>query len=91
MTCALKEKKEAKEKMLVEVIENHSDCYFSDGVSVGAFSRLYLALHFRSINKIEQSLLLIDEIKLSYPYAIDHDGRTLSEHLKELELILPLP
>ena len=91
MTCALKEKKEAKEKMLVEVIENHSDCYFSDGVSVGAFSRLYLALHFRSINKIEQSLLLIDEIKLSYPYAIDHDGRTLSEHLKELESILPLP
>ena len=91
ITWALSQEKETKEKILLEVIENHSDCYFSDGVSVGAYSRLYLALHYRSINKIEQSMLLVNEIKLSFPYAIDHDGRTLSEHLKELESILPFP
>ncbi|MFL2859145.1 MAG: hypothetical protein ACJ0BW_00195 [Pontiellaceae bacterium] len=91
ITWALNQKEESKITALNEVITNHSDCYFSDGVNVGAFARLYLALHLRSINEIDNSLLLINEIKSSYPYAIDHKGIRLIEHLEELEAILPLP
>ena len=71
------------EKWFRFAIEKSSDCYYGDGVCVGAYARYYLAGLCKRSGKAEEAKKLIAEIKSQYPDAITHRGRLFSEILKD--------
>jgi len=70
-----------KEEYLQKAIDGFSDCYYGDGVQVGAYARYYLAYHFKEIGKEEEAEALFKEIAGKYPDAIDHKGRFLADRI----------
>ncbi len=60
-------------------IENHSNCYYGDGVQVGAYARFLLAHYYKQINEDEKAAKLVKELKKDYPDAIDHRGNLLRD------------
>ncbi len=94
--CALLNRAQAvgpteKETLLKRTIALQNNCYFPNGVRVGAYARLYLGLHLQRSGNKPGAQKLFDEIRDFYPAAIDHEGRRLVEHLDGLETILPRP
>lgn len=73
-------KGEEKEAYLKQAIEDYSDCFYGDGVQVGAYARFHLAHYYHSIGKTENAQTLVDELKADYPDAITHQGQLLSDH-----------
>jgi outer membrane murein-binding lipoprotein Lpp len=69
--------KEAKERYLKRAIKDFSDCWYGDGVQVGAFARFYLATYYQQSGKADEAAALFDEIRKDYPEAIDHNGNLL--------------
>ena len=66
-----------REAILKRVIEKYDDCYYGDGVCVGAQARWYLAkLHQAEAEK------LLGEIRTRYPDAVTHRGQRFSDFLK---------
>jgi hypothetical protein len=65
-------------KYLKQAIENFSDCYYGDGVQVGAYARYYLAHHYRKSDESEKAAALFAELAELYPDAINHKGKLLS-------------
>ncbi len=63
-----------KEKYLTQAIKDFSDCYYGDGSQVGAYARLHLARYYRETGKTKEALALFDEIRKSYPDAVNHKG-----------------
>ena len=72
---------EEREKHLKRAIKDFSDCYYGDGVQVGAYARYHLAYHYKSNGKTEKAKTLFNEIREQYPNAINHKGRPLASHL----------
>lgn len=72
---------EEKEKYLRMAIENFGDCYYGDGVQVGAYARYYLAYYYNEIGKQREANELFEEIRKHYPDAVNHKGRLLVELL----------
>lgn len=70
-----------KEEYLQKAIDGFSDCYYGDGVQVGAYARYYLAYHFKEIGKEGEAEALFEEIVSKYPDAIDHKGRFLADRI----------
>ena len=70
-----------KEKYLKAAIEKHSDCWYGDGVQVGAYARFHLAFHYHRLGKQEQAEALFEEIRRRYPDAVDHRGRRLADSI----------
>ena len=64
---------------LKRAIEEFSDCYYGDGVQVGAYARFMLAGVYLRKGKKEEAMKLLEEIKTDFPDAIDHRGRSLVE------------
>ena len=73
-----------KEEYLLEAIENHGDCWYGDGVNVGAYARLHLAGYYKETGKGEDAVQLWREILEKYPNAIDHRGNLLKGMVKQL-------
>lgn len=71
-----------REKYLKKAISDFSDCFYGDGVQVGAYARFYLAYHYQRSGKDEEAQALFDEIRRDYPDAVDHKGRLLVEQIK---------
>ena len=69
-------------KYLQECIEKFNDCYYGDGVQVGAYARFLLAEDYRSKGEQEKAAALYSEIKTKYPDAVDHGGRLLVDSIK---------
>lgn len=69
------------EKWFRLAIEKSSDCYYGDGVCVGAYARWYLAGLYKELGKTEEAEKLISEIKALYPDAVNHRGRPLAVSL----------
>lgn len=67
---------------LTRAIEGFSDCYYGDGVQVGAYARFHLAYHHKEAGEEEKAAAIFDEIRECYPDAIDHKGRPLSGQLE---------
>jgi hypothetical protein len=63
---------------LKRAIADHSDCFYGDGVQVGAFARLLLAQVYLKSGDRDKAQTLLDEIRKDYPDAIDHNGRPLT-------------
>jgi lipoprotein NlpI len=69
-------------KYLQESIDKYSDCFYGDGVQVGAYARFCLAKYYMSTGETEKAKVLFDEIKAKYPDAIDHHGELLVDRIK---------
>jgi hypothetical protein len=64
-----------------EAIANHSDCFYGDGVQVGAFARFLLGNVYLNNGNAKKAAVLLEEIRKDYPDSIDHNGRSLVEQL----------
>lgn len=69
---------EEREDYLKEAIEDFSDCFYGNGVQVGAYARYCLAHHYRKAGETSKAEKLFAELQEEYPHAIDHKGRLLS-------------
>ena len=69
---------EEKAAYLDRAIKEFGDCFYGNGVQVGAYARFYLAHHYQKAGKEKEAKALFDEIRESYPEAIDHKGRKLA-------------
>jgi TolA-binding protein len=72
---------EEQEEYLLQAIEDFSDCYYGDGVQVGAYARYCLAFHYKEAGENDKASALFSEIRKQYPDAIDHKGRLLSDSM----------
>ena len=70
------------EKCFKDCIEKYNDCYYGDGVQVGAFARFWLADYYSKTNENERAAALYKEIKDNYSDAIDHNGQLLITLIK---------
>lgn len=69
-------------KRLQVCVEKYNDCFYGDGVQVGAYARFLLAQDYRSKGEAAKAEALITEIKTNYAEAIDHGGNLLIDRLK---------
>ncbi len=72
-----------KEDYLKKAIDGFSDCYYGDGVQVGAYARYYLAYYYKKNGQEEKAQELFKEIISKYPDAIDHKGRLLTDSIED--------
>jgi tetratricopeptide (TPR) repeat protein len=72
---------EEREDYLQKAIDGFSDCYYGDGVQVGAYARYYLAHYYKDSGEEKKAEELFEEIRSTYPDAIDHRGRLLADRL----------
>ncbi|MBT3295069.1 MAG: hypothetical protein HN919_11830 [Verrucomicrobia bacterium] len=72
-------KGEEREKYLKQAIADFSDCFYGDGVQVGAYARYYLAYHYRESGDDKKAAELFEAMRTLYPSAIDHKGRRLAD------------
>jgi TolA-binding protein len=74
---------EEKEKYLRMAIEDFGDCFYGNGVQVGAYARFHLAYYYKKIGKEKEAKALFDEIRKDYPDAINHKGKPLIDLLPQ--------
>lgn len=70
---------------LEQAIGKYGACCYGNGVNVGAYARLYLAMRCKKEGKDEQAAELFEEIRTNYPNAVDHKGNLLISHIEEME------
>ena len=66
---------------LQQCIEKHNDCFYGDGVQVGAYARFLLAHDYDKQGEKEKAVVLYKDLKTQYPDSIDHSGKRLVEAL----------
>jgi hypothetical protein len=76
-------KGEEREEYLKQAIDDFSDCYYGDGVQVGAYARYYLAHHYKESGEQNKAEKMFAELEDQYPDAIDHKGRLLSDLIQK--------
>lgn len=74
-------KGDEQEVLLKQAIETYGDCYYGDGVQVGALARFYLAMLYKNAKQEEKANLLLGELRKDYPQALDHNGQLLAAEL----------
>ena len=72
---------EEKEKYLKQAIDGFSDCYYGNGVQVGAYARFHLANYYLQTGKKDEASVLFNELRKNYADAIDHKGRLLIDSI----------
>jgi len=72
-----------RETLLKQAIEKYGDCFYGNGVQVGAYGRYLLALYYSEKGDSEKAKALFEEIRKNYPTAIDHSGRPLMGKLPQ--------
>jgi TolA-binding protein len=72
--------KDPKEQIdyLKKAISRHADCFYGDGVQVGAYARFWLAQIYLKRGDNSEASKLFAEIRRKYPDAVDHRGRSLT-------------
>jgi tetratricopeptide (TPR) repeat protein len=70
-------KGEERERYLKQAIDGFSDCFYGDGVQVGAYARYYLAYYYKELGDTAKAKALFDEIRKDYPNSITHSGKPL--------------
>ncbi|QNN23994.1 tetratricopeptide repeat protein [Planctomycetales bacterium ZRK34] len=73
-------KGEVREKYLTMAAEKFADCYYGDGVQVGAYALWYLA-HDALRQHPDEAKALFAKLIDKYPDAIDHKGNLLADRL----------
>lgn len=67
-----------RENYLKQAIDDFSDCFYGDGVQVGAYARYHLAYYYKESGDEQKAAELFNEIAGKYPDAISHKGVLLS-------------
>ncbi len=62
---------------LRRAINNFSDCFYGDGVQVGAYARFVLFHRYKKDGENEKAAKLAEEIKTLYPESISHRKQSL--------------
>jgi hypothetical protein len=75
-------KGDVRAKYLQDCIDQYNDCFYGDGVQVGAYARFLLAGDYQNNGETEKAKALFSEIKSKYPDAIDHSGKLLVDLIK---------
>lgn len=73
---------EERANYLKQCIEKHNDCFYGDGVQVGAFARFLLAKDYSQNGKQKKAAALYKEIRTNYADAVDHRGKLLVDSIK---------
>lgn len=69
---------------LKKAIESYSDCYYGNGVQVGAYARLLLAVRHVNDDKNDKATKLLNELTKDYPRSLDHKGQPLQLSVEQL-------
>lgn len=72
------------EDYLKKAFHKYDDCFYGDGVQVGAYARYWLATIYLRDGKKEQAYDLLKQVKEKYPTAIDHRGKSLTPQIDAL-------
>lgn len=72
-----------KEQYLQQAIIGFSDCYYGDGVQVGAYARYQLANYYKQTGQDKAAADMLKDLSRKFPDAIDHKGRLLSGQIKK--------
>jgi hypothetical protein len=64
-------------RLLEQAINDCGDCYYGDGVQVGPYARYVLASVHLGKGEPEKAAKLLEELKGSFPNAINHGGDNL--------------
>jgi len=75
-------KGQQREEYLKTAIKVYDDCYYGDGVQVGAYARFLLGSDYRNAGDNEKAQKLFDEIRQKYPKAVDHSGKLLVDLIR---------
>jgi hypothetical protein len=78
-----------RESFLQRAIADHADDWFGNGVQVGALARVQLAGHYAETNRRDRAVALAEEVRASFPDAVDHSGGSLLEMLRRMKLLPP--
>jgi hypothetical protein len=73
------------DRLLKQAIDKHSGCFYSNGVQVGPYAKLYLAMRLIKDGKADDAKKLFEDIRTNHPNAIDHKGQLLTSHLEGIE------
>ncbi len=76
---------------LTRAMTDFPDCYYGNGVNVGAYATYQLACYHQQQGNFDDANKLIDKINTHHPDAINHQGRPLTELLAELQQTPPGP
>ncbi|MFK5921107.1 MAG: hypothetical protein QM496_02945 [Verrucomicrobiota bacterium] len=71
-----------REEYLEEAIDDYGDCYYGNGVQVGAYARFLLAHHYNETGEEDDAEELLEEILEDYPDSINHNGELLVDLIK---------
>jgi hypothetical protein len=83
-------KGEDREKYLKQAVEQFSDCFYGNGVQVGAFARYLLGHHYRDNGDVERGDALLKEVVDKFPKSVTHRGDQLAKIAKK-DMELPPP
>jgi hypothetical protein len=81
---------EQREKYLKQAVDDFSDCFYGNGVQVGAYARYLLGLYYRDKGDVEKGNALLKEIVDKYPTSVTHKGDKLAKIAKD-DLASPPP
>ena len=79
-----------KEKYLTQAVERFGDCYYGNGVQVGAFARYLLGHYYRDNGEVEKGNALLKEVVQKFPKSVTHRGDQLAKIAKQ-DMELPPP
>jgi len=66
---------------LKQAIADHGDCFYGDGVQVGAYARYVFGHVYLKRGDTAQAGALFEEIRRDFPDAVDHQGNSLVSQL----------
>ncbi len=75
---------------LTRAMTEFPDCYYGDGVNVGAYAALHLASHYHQNGQHDQAEALFDMLRNDHPDAVNHNGGSLIDAIAELETAQPV-
>lgn len=68
-------------KYLQECIAQFNDCFYGDGVQVGAYARFLLAHYYSNKGEKDKAAALYKELRTRFPDAVDHSGNLLLDSI----------
>lgn len=72
-----------REEYLNKAITEYNDCYYGNGVQVGAYARYLLGIYYMQNKQEKKAEKLFEEIKKHYPDAINHKGMPLVQLIEK--------
>jgi TolA-binding protein len=85
LTLAQSIEGDEQKELLDKAIGPLGNCYYANGVQVGPYALLYLAMRNKADGNDEKAAKLFEELRSGFPDAIDHQGQLLTEHLEGME------